>query len=731
MIELKIEEFLFQSYTLSFAIPLNDPKVADLVEDAPLELDGETFFITLVEDDRAETGIPVKRVEAEARWMRLTDILRPGDLVLSKVSVEQGLRIILAGTGWSVDQFTEDSTLYSLEATDASVLDLLWQWARVTKNEIYFHKDNKQINFIPQIGADTNLSFRYSRNLRSIKRTVVPPVATRVYPYGKDDLSVTGHTPSGRDYIEDYSFYTSQGITIEQAEADYRKDVMLSDSSFVESSGLYAWAQSQLALLSQPKVVYSATVADLSRITKSSEAAYACGDIVHVSDPLLGLDLPARVTRRVIYPHQPEQNVVELSFSTVDIPNPNVKSSRNQTGRTWELFESRNWESFRRAQQINTILARMFLRTQENSEWVVHYQVQGVAEGDSTVTFEFVDTNNGDKELWPPYTVTLTDGEPFNFTMSYGEKEIPAGEYELTVRAISDTTGAGVYIPELQTALWVLARGVTRSQKTYPNSVRYDHTGSVQQFEVPEFVQEIRVQCVAGGQEVTALQGSSGSVTASIHVTEFEIFDVYVGGKGRNGSTGGATGGWPDGGNGGRSVGVAQPRNNTGGSGSSSIRRIGTSFSDSLIVAPGGGGRAEAIYAGGDAGFYGGQTGAESAPNQAGKGATQFAGGAGGQDGDDQNGQDGSFGQGGNGYQGTSIFSFYGGGGGGGWFGGGGGCGPLGLSSADTGRAGGGGSGWVGDVFDVEIEDGFMTGDEHGYIIISWPDPDPSLAEYS
>lgn len=746
MIDLKLEEFIFESYTLSFSVPYTDPKVWDLVEDAPVEYDNEVFYIFSIEDEHSEDGQLVRRVESEARWVRLADITRSGDFVITESTVEVGLTRILAETGWTIGQLTEDTATYSIEGTDASVLELLWDWARSTGNEIRFETKPKLIHFIPSIGINRNIGFRYGRNLRSIKRNIIPPRATRFYAYGRDDLSISAHTTDGREYIEDYSWYLAQGLTIDEARENYRKDLTLSDDSFINSTALYAWAQSQSALHSQPQISYSALAADLSRLTGYSGGIYLCGDVVQVEDELLGVSLPARVTRRVVYPSSPERNEVELSFGAVELPNTSATTSRNSQSKSWELFESRNWDGVRRAQSLNTILNRIFLRCTEGSEWVVHYQLQCVAEGDSTVTIEAVDTNHLDEEdnpeiLWGTQTVELVDGQEYTFSFSFGQKEIPAGEYELTIRAISDTPGAGILIPVYQTAFWVLARGTTRTQRTFPNSIRFDYTGSIQEFEVPEFVSEIRVQCVAGGsmQPGSGPQhgsGSSGSVTASIRVSPFELFDVYVGEKGAESISAGS-GGWPDGGDGGYST-TPQPRNNCGGAGSSQIRRKGAAKIDALIVAPGGGGTgADFDYFGGAAGFYGGEDGGERdwpGDTPYGKGATQFAGGDGGYA--DYSpyiydaGEDGDFDGGGNSYFGTSTFSYYGGGGGGGWFGGGGGSGPGSLGIIYGGRGGGGGSGWVGEVFDVEIQDGFMTTDEHGYVIVSWPDPDPSLAEY-
>jgi len=161
-------------------------------------------------------------------------------------------------------------------------------------------------------------------------------------------------------------------------------------------------------------------------------------------------------------------------------------------------------------------------------------------------------------------------------------------------------------------------------------------------------------------------------------------------------------------------------------------------------VAPAGGGNS--MYeAGGDGGFYEGQDGdMEEARygfgHRGGEGATQYSGGLAGYRADEMRGvpEDGTFIRGGDSPSSSGSNSYYGGGGGGGWYGGGAGGGAaLFIGFLGSGTSGGGGSGWVGDVYDIEIEDGFNPGNSdnatgnHGYIILSWPDIDPSGALYS
>jgi hypothetical protein len=60
----------------------------------------------------------------------------------------------------------------------------------------------------------------------------------------------------------------------------------------------------------------------------------------------------------------------------------------------------------------------MTLATTDGSEWVVHYQLQGVAVGASEVTISIYDSIT-EELLWPDQVVTLADGDPYEFSMSF------------------------------------------------------------------------------------------------------------------------------------------------------------------------------------------------------------------------------------------------------------------------------------------------------------------------
>jgi phage minor structural protein len=740
LIDYEIDERLFQSHTLSFKVPAPDLKTRHLVEDAMLEYEGETYFITDVIRERDEEQT-LYEVHAETAWMRLADIKRPGNFTLVEQTAADGLEAILLGTIWTAQQVPTSVGTFSMDAADASILDLIWQWAKVTGNEVRFESFRNMVDLIPQVGSTKPIVFHYGRNLTGVKRTAKAPAVTRLYVYGRTDLGITNSTTGGVDYIEDYSYYTGQGISLPDAIRLYRKDEIYSDDSFIDEASLYAAGQARLAVLAQPLITYEISVLDLTRLMGRPDFDFKCGDTVRVFDSVLEIDVAARVSRKVTYPYEPARNKVELTYGAILLPDDHrVSTTRPDFSKEWELFVSRNTETLRRIREFSTILHRVQLDHVEGAEWVVGYKLMGTGVGAGTVTI--TPTNDTDSTpLCPPVTIDIVNGEHYEWDFTYGEKDIPVGSTIMVIRAQSSGAGVGLNIALKGTAFWILARGSTRSVVTLQNSVRYEYTGLVQSFEVPDDVHEVLIEAHGGGHPRDSEGdygngGKGGMVKGKFPVTSGDTYDVYVGGSDSPGASPGFTVtrvvSWPNGGTGG-----AGSLYGAGGGGSTHLFLNGATFTDSLLVAPGGGGDGPG-YTGGDlhrgpgghGGFYegtdgyrmdwfAGQTPGVDLPFLSvlqGQKATQDAAGPGGP-GNTPAG-DGAFNQGGAGEFG-GVLGQGSGGGGGGWYGGGAGDGGAGQSSG-----GGGGSGWFDFSlgYDFEVED--AENDDQGYMIISWDDPD-------
>src|SRR5690606_18312771 len=109
-----------------------------VVPDGILEYEGVRFSISKIEEIRDDNDKLLFQVTGEATWVLLGGLLKVGTTSILQQTPSVGLATLLDGTGWTVGQVTTDTDLYSLTDTDASVLDLVWQWAKVTNNEISF-----------------------------------------------------------------------------------------------------------------------------------------------------------------------------------------------------------------------------------------------------------------------------------------------------------------------------------------------------------------------------------------------------------------------------------------------------------------------------------------------------------------------------------------------------------------------------------------------------------------
>ncbi|PGF16189.1 hypothetical protein CP556_08730 [Natrinema sp. CBA1119] len=211
--------------------------------------------------------------------------------------------------------------------------------------------------------------------------------------------------------------------------------------------------------------------------------------------------------------------------------------------------------------------------------------------------------------------------------------------------------------------------------------------------------------------------GVGGYAEGVITPNNGETLDIYVGER-PTGYLGGS--------NGGGDGGTGSGPNGYGGGGASDVRRGGTSLSDRIIIAGGGGGLGmhSGNLADGPGGEGGGLEGHRGYSGESysdvlgGYGGGQTSGGSGANEGDP--GTDGSLGQGG--YGGFSSAGA--GGGGGGYYGGGGGSA---VGSDDLGGGGGGGSGYVdSSLSSTTLEQGNANATGHGKVEIITSPSEPT-----
>lgn len=731
LIELVIDEKLDGEHTAKYRIPATSQKV-DLIEvDGTVVVDGQAFYIGEQQDDRDGPATTVA-VEAGAAWYRLGEDTFVGSFVAVDLTPAEGLAAILEGTAWNVGTASSAvSAVFSCELEDLTRLELIRRWSVITGTLIVWDNapDALTVDLVTERGRDLGLGFRYRRNVNRIRRRTRAPECTVLYPYGADELTIAG-VNGGVPYVEDFSYYTGQGLTIGEARTLHTKRRVWSDTAFTVDTDLLTAAEARLAKLAQPAVTYELDVVDLTELIALDDRP-RIGDRVRVQDTDLGVDVLTTVTRTVTYPLEPHRNAVELATEVPPIDD-GAADGRPSSSEEWRQFVGRIGTGYQVRNDGNYVVARIPLQFRNGGRANWHLDLEAVGVGAGDMLIEVLDYSADPVgAVFRTITVPYTDGETVRAVTSWAAED-QTGQVDYRVRVSTTADGgpspsAGVNITadrDLEAAFYVMAQGAVRETPTADNSVTYNYTGTVQQFTVPDNVTEITIEALGGpgGTTLSFPKAGGAAVTATFTVVPGTVYDVVVGGYTRSVRVGG----WPNGGDGGGQLGSS----GAGGGGSSHVAPTGsgaTMTASALIVAGGGGGSGQqqgglsgAGQEGGAGGFFTGADGADDAPHPGG-GATQFAGGAGGGPATSSPGQAGTFGQGGAAGDTTNFFSFPPGGGGGGWYGGGGG-GTNGVSGANTGGGGGGGSGWVSvDAYDVTATDGGSTDD--GRITISWQDP--------
>jgi len=560
------------------------------------------------------------------------------------------------------------------------------------------------------------VAFRKGRNLNRVEQRRRAPRVTQLYPWGVNDLTIAG-VNGGVPYVEDFSYYTDQGLTLDEARELYTKRRNYVDSSFVVDTDLLAASETKIAADSQPHEEVELGVIDISELIGLSEDVTP-GDRVTAQDPdLIDGDWRATVTRFKRHWLQPWRNQIELSSSPLLISDPSESSSRQRLSDEWVLFPGPIRADYEIRNDGDYIIARVPLRFREGGSAQLDVDVTATGVDAGTLVVTVVDTAQDPEYTLKTIRVPYTNGEEVRAPFTVAVSDL-SGEHYFKVRATTEATGgaslakgvdiaADVDAPYPTASFYVMAQGAVQETPVVTNSVTFDYTGSVQEFEVPDDVEEITITAYgAAGGDSKGPGGGGGLVEGTFEVVPGSVLDVYVGGVGGFGTNVSNLGGWPNGGEGGD--GGASDAGG-GGGGSSSVRLQGAGFDASLIVAAGGGGSSGdngigADPPGGGGGFLSGANGYGVDGTGASEGATQSAPGG-----------NGAFGQGGDGGSG-GAFAAGGGAGGGGWYGGGGGA----SSPSGVGGCGGGGSGWVdsSELGDVYYEDGSRTG--NGQVVISW-----------
>jgi len=453
--DIEIERNLQGDERLTFSMFTDDPKLVWMGPDQLVTYDGEGWRIDKRNDGRTNNE-RVVTFTAFPRWYDLADDVRYGYFLVSVQTLTTGLAQILAGSGWSVGAFSDDGTTYSFDGTNLTTLELLRKFASITHTEIMFDTEDQVVYLMPNVGTDRNIGFRYGRNLDEVQREYTAPKATVLYPQGANDLNIV-NVNAGLPYVENFDWYTAQGMTLADARAKYTKAAVWVDTDFIVGLQLMDAAVAKLVDLSQPTISYALKVLDLSGLTGMDEYSFQIGDVVSVDDSVLELSIKIRIVRYIKRPYEPWNNEIELSYLKPGLSLGMLGGTNNIAGnnqRDWNLIVDES-ESLTVATSFVYVCV-LDVTTTANSNGILGGLVVGTGVGNGTLLVScYVDGVQLGTNILKPFT----NGQQIEVGIPSWMSGLEEGTHEISLR-VRVSSGTGTFsIEEKACRLYVMMTG--------------------------------------------------------------------------------------------------------------------------------------------------------------------------------------------------------------------------------------------------------------------------------
>ncbi|MGG0487247.1 phage tail spike protein [Priestia aryabhattai] len=332
----KHTESLDDVSTYEFTVPA-EHESADLLEVEGhviiRDLDGNNLLFTIKEiaENKAEgKNTKVVTCENTAVTELLSDVQRPA--VMNAATLTSAVNQVISNSStWKVGSIEDDNFSIDFQIEDyTTVLDALHQIKDAFNVEMYYTVDligtqlvNKKVNFVEKRGTATGVRFDYSYDLIGVGRTVnSEQIVTALVGVGKgDDSSNRVNLTSVSNFV-DGDYFHDQGtdwigskIALDNwgMNGKHRFGVFVDDDADTEEALLES-TMKELESRSQPVIIYSASVANLERITGYEAKKLRLGDTIVVNDKTYSepIVISARVKELVRSYTNPEDDTVDL-----------------------------------------------------------------------------------------------------------------------------------------------------------------------------------------------------------------------------------------------------------------------------------------------------------------------------------------------------------------------------------------------------------------------------------
>lgn len=453
--DLEIEKILQGEETFKFKVLASDPKVDWIRLDGHVLYDDQVWRITDTDDNR-EDNQAYRQINTRPLWYDLGDDMQFGTRSFLAKTPEEGLDLILTGSSWTQGTYLGTYTFpVSMEIKNISLLETIRQWAKACFLEAVFNTATKEVVLTLAQGQERGIGFRYGRNLDKVKRTYKAPFATRIYPLGDNELNISS-VNAGVPYIEDFTWYTDQGMTLARAKALHTKEVIWTDTSLITALSLMDAADDRLLWWSRPTVSYECSVTDLSELTGLVEDEFEVGDYVRVKDETFNLDLRTRVVRLIRKPYEPWDNQIELDYLKPGITSSLLSGlTSGGSGSAYKLLVDESTAA--NITVTPQFLCTIYFTSTGNATGIVGAILTGLATGTGTLTTS-IQVDNVD--VGDPVLTPFVDGQRIDVGIPTWVTGIADGSHSIDLRVVVSTGSGSVAVNVFGGRLYAFLTGI-------------------------------------------------------------------------------------------------------------------------------------------------------------------------------------------------------------------------------------------------------------------------------
>ncbi|NDK31175.1 phage tail spike protein [Nesterenkonia haasae] len=271
---------------------------------------GRKFAITGLDRDRADDLALLIADEVQAE---LADLILPTFKSVAW-TLEAAMEAALQNTRWTIGSLN-GARFPVVDFEEISVLEALQFLARHQDARLVFDSLRRRVSILEQPGQLLEKVFTYGRQLTNIEKEERAPKTTVIRPTGADGLTIAS-VNNGVPYVEDYGYYTSQGISLSNARARYKKEDYWEETRYEDAENLKRDALNRLKDEAHPQITYTLTAAATTAVDGEDDfdlGELHLGDQVHVWDQQIDAKLKAEVTA-VTTSSDSSQNQLVLSY---------------------------------------------------------------------------------------------------------------------------------------------------------------------------------------------------------------------------------------------------------------------------------------------------------------------------------------------------------------------------------------------------------------------------------